>query len=943
MKNELKISILSIACVLCTTMAMPALGASSVRSLGGAGTYASASSAASAKSGANGGSAINSVRGGSMRVNTSTNNASGSTRTSTSRATTTPRLSIGKYLAGSSAVSGGSSDKVEGELSQLTGNLQQRIRILEQFMGYSSTGDDIPEQFEAIQVDIEKLKDDVAALSAGEVTDVTYEDGVLTVVNGGDEMTYDLSKDFAGMSEIAALETALDDLESKLADYAKLSDLDGLLTSADLSELEDAIDALELVDASMDSAIKALQGGMVTKEDLNAKVSELSQVDAGLQAAIDALKNTMPSTEGLVNKDYVDNAVAGLESADAALQDAIDAIVRPDVDKAYVDAAIAGLNTAITELRAADTSMGQAIADLQSRMANVATRDDIKDFVTSDYVTDAIKDLATKSDIQDFVKSGDFQAEIAKLATKEQIADFVTSDVVTKSIADATKDLLTADDVADFVTSGDMAAAITNATSDLVTTAELNTAKSELQAAIDKISAGDIDLTNYYTKAEAEAKFATKAEIPSVDGFVKSADLAAVATSGSYDDLSGKPTIPSIEGLASESYVTSALASKADASALADAVADLQALIDDKQAAGDYLVAADLATLEAAVAALDSDKADTSTVAALQSAVDNLGDKYATDSEISAAVAAVEAKIPTVPTVVSAFTNDAGYITDAALTDYAKSADVTSALASRADASALADAVDALEAADSAMDVAIKALQGGMITEGDLNAKVSELTQADKALQDALAELEANMPSIEGLAEKTYVDGLVSSLELADSALQSAIDAIEKPDVNKAYVDAAIADLNTAITGLQAADTSMGQTVESLQASLNSMATKQELADVKSELQAAIDGINAGDVELTNYYTKAEADAQFATKDELAAKQDTLTPGAGITITDNTISATVDTSSLITKPAEQPTEFGEYMLILNINEAGVSEGYSWLDTKDFMGGDGFDM
>lgn len=895
MKNDLKISILSIACVLCTSMAMPAFGASSVRSLGGAGTYSSASSAASVKSGSASAAdkTTGSVRGGSVRVNSTSAKDTSGVRASSSRVSATPRLSIGKYLAGSSAVSGGSNDKIDGELSD-TGNLQQRIRILEEFMGFSSTGDNIPEQFDAVQVDVEKLKDDLAALSDGQVTDVTYASGVLTVVKGGDEIVYDLADDFAGMSEIAALETALDDLESKLADYAKLSDLDGLLTSVDLSELEDAVAGLTAADVSMNSAIAVLQGGKVSYEDLNSKVDELQSADADLQAAIDALKNTMPSTEGLVNKDYVDNAVAGLESADAALQDAIDAIVLPDVDKAYVDAAIAGLNTAITELRAADTSMGQAIADLQSRMANVATRDDIKDFVTSDYVTEAIKDLATKSDIQDFVKSGDFQAEIAKLATKEQIADFVTSDVVTKSIADATKDLLTAEDVADFVTSGDMAAAITNATSDLVTTAELNTAKSELQAAIDKISAGDIDLTNYYTQAEIDDKLALKAD---------KSELTPLATTA----------------------------------ALESAVSELTTLINNKQVAGDYLVADDLATLEAAVAALETDKATVADLQALQTAVSNLGETYATDAELSAAVAAVEAKIPTIPTKVSVFENDAGYITNAALSDYAKTADVTSALASKADASALADAVDALEAADSAMDAAIQTLQGGMITEGALNAKVSELTQADKALQDALAELEAKMPSIEGLAEKTYVDGLVSSLELADSALQSAINEIEKPDVNKAYVDAAIADLNTAITGLQAADTSMGQTVESLQASLNTMATKQELADAKSELQAAIDGINAGDVELTNYYTKAEADALLATK------QDKLTAGNGITITDNTISADVDTSSLITKPAEQPDMFGEYVLILNINEAGESEGYSWLDTQDLMGGGGFDM
>ena len=48
------------------------------------------------------------------------------------------------------------------------------------------------------------------------------------------------------------------------------------------------------------------------------------------------------------------------------------------------------------------------------------------------------------------------------------------------------------------------------------------------------------------------------------------------------------------------------------------------------------------------------------------------------------------------------------------------------------------------------------------------------------------------------------------------------------------------------------------------------MATKDELRTAKSELQAAIDKINAGDVSLTNYYTKAEAEETFAKKAEVA-------------------------------------------------------------------------
>ena len=49
-------------------------------------------------------------------------------------------------------------------------------------------------------------------------------------------------------------------------------------------------------------------------------------------------------------------------------------------------------------------------------------------------------------------------------------------------------------------------------------------------------------------------------KVPSLDGYAKTADLSTVATSGSYTDLVNKPTIPSVEGLASETYVNEKVA-----------------------------------------------------------------------------------------------------------------------------------------------------------------------------------------------------------------------------------------------------------------------------------------------------------------------------------------------------------------------------------------------
>lgn len=79
------------------------------------------------------------------------------------------------------------------------------------------------------------------------------------------------------------------------------------------------------------------------------------------------------------------------------------------------------------------------------------------------------------------------------------------------------------------------------------------------------------DLSSYATKTYVDTAvagvsapdltpYALKTEIPDVSGKANSADLATVATSGSYTDLANKPTIPSVAGLASETYVNNAIA-----------------------------------------------------------------------------------------------------------------------------------------------------------------------------------------------------------------------------------------------------------------------------------------------------------------------------------------------------------------------------------------------
>lgn len=68
----------------------------------------------------------------------------------------------------------------------------------------------------------------------------------------------------------------------------------------------------------------------------------------------------------------------------------------------------------------------------------------------------------------------------------------------------------------------------------------------------------EVDLTGYATETYVNTAIS---KIPATDltDYAKTADLAKVATSGNYNDLTNLPTIPSTTGLATEEYVDNAV------------------------------------------------------------------------------------------------------------------------------------------------------------------------------------------------------------------------------------------------------------------------------------------------------------------------------------------------------------------------------------------------
>ena len=440
MKNELKISTLSIVCVLCTAMAMPSFGAPAVRSLGGAGTYSSASSAASTGS-KSASTAKSTVRGGSMRVGDTTTTSSTSTRAAAS-----PRLSIGKYLASSSATSGKPSGG--GNLGQAgqESSWKPRVEALEAVLG-------LPDLDDGLVVDVKQLQDDLNDMTDGGYRiSVEEEDGKLTISQGDKEV-------WAG----------------------------GFASFEGLKALQDALDAL------------------------TGRVSVSETAIATLETGLESLKNTVDGLGDIASGDLL-NRVADLESTVRGLQSG------------------GASGETVTQLQEDVKGLSSQVKSVVARLENAATKEQIKDFVKSDAVESMIQNLATKGEITAL------QTEMAKLATKDSVKDFVTSDYVTQAIAG----LQTADQVSQ---------AIDAKIANLATKAELETAKSELQAAIDNINAGQVELTNYYTKADADAKFATKAEIPDMTQYVTTTQVDTTVSNAmnTYEIPDGSITTDKIQ------------------------------------------------------------------------------------------------------------------------------------------------------------------------------------------------------------------------------------------------------------------------------------------------------------------------------------------------------------------------------------------------------------
>ena len=249
MKKTNKLSTISIACVACAAVSLPALGAAPVRSLGGAGVYSSASSAASAKTSAVATKTVTAAnRGGTLRADT-TKIAAPSLRSSTARAAATPRLSIGKYLAGSSAL-----NKVTSKPSGPAQDSSDNTEVLERIDELSSSVSENKTELNNINSIVSELGQDLKDLLGKEIS-VSYESGVL-IIDGKSVQLFDENEILNEEKVNELLNDILDEHLKKLEDA--VAQLDGLGNTGDINIWDDG-------DTESDKTIAAAINKLNTK------------------------------------------------------------------------------------------------------------------------------------------------------------------------------------------------------------------------------------------------------------------------------------------------------------------------------------------------------------------------------------------------------------------------------------------------------------------------------------------------------------------------------------------------------------------------------------------------------------------------------------------------------------------------------------------------------
>lgn len=551
MKNELKISTLAIVCVLCTALSS-AYGASSVRSLGGTGTYSSASSASAASS-----SSTAAARSGSVRV-TPTTGVSGSSATNTSstnsrRVTTTPRLSIGKYLGGSTSVStgsslrpqipsGGSSSGGDGSMDpEVAANLQKAVEDLQ---------DNI--------VDLKDADDEIKGLLEEKQNALIPTDDYITIENDEIFVNVDnLKEALAGATGEDGREIELDKVGDYLVwRYVGDSSWNNLIAIADITGPQGP------------QGEKGEPGDPANLTDYPTK----TDMEDAISAAVDNLAATYATKEELA--DYVKTETA---TATYATKEELTSGLSGKLDNGALSgyATTVGVQTAINEATDGLATSAELTTGLAGK-ANVADVYTKSEVYNKTEVNDLVADVAAgdmQEALKEYAKTSDVEAGLAEKADKTAldskadatVVDALSSKVDTIGVAADNAGLAAtaaAETAGAAKTTAEAAQAIANAVSGEVETVKTtaDTAKTTADAAktaadeAKELASGASDVAQAAQAAATAAQ--DKADAAALAVASKADKSTTLAGYGITDAYTKTEVDSKVEGLATDADLT---------------------------------------------------------------------------------------------------------------------------------------------------------------------------------------------------------------------------------------------------------------------------------------------------------------------------------------------------------------------------------------------------
>ena len=537
-----------------------------------------------------------------------------------------------------------------------------------------------------------------------------------------------------------ALKEVADQVVINTNDIAELK-AKGYITDEDLTNLqtalEDAIaekpDASELED--LKTAVESLQTGTVDKT-----------VVESLQTTVETITN-----------DYASKSE--LTSAEERLQAAIDAINIPSLTEyaktADVNAALA-LKADKSELTGLVTS--EDLANLRTALeTEIAKKQNSGDYATAKALQDISDSLATLTG--DVYTKAQVDAKIAEVAAGGEIN---LDGYATTSALEALTALVNGKQ--DKLTAGANVEIVNNTISanvdlsGLATSTELTNLQTALESAIaekqqkgDYLVAADLtELSNAVAALESgKADASTVSSIQQTIGKLGDTYAAKSELTSAEERLQAAINNIDLSAYAKTAYVNEALASKADKSelttlatteALNNLQSTLQAAINEKQAAGDYLTAADLTELSNAVAALKSGKADASTVSSIQETIGKLGDTYASKSDLTSAEERLQAAINNID-----------------LSVYAKTADVNAALLLKEDAANKLSSATAAEIEAMSSDEKARMYPSVAVSQTIANAAVTKVNEVAGDLSTLQTQVGTNTADIKSIKEAGYL------------------------------------------------------------------------------------------------------------------------------------------------------------------------------------------